>query len=500
MTARGIRFPILAAGLVAVLGSPMLSAPRATADDAALRRGLVLVEVSPVVLDPLRPWVKEAGAKFTITGLVVDRKRILTTAGDVRNAGLLEVRKFSSYNKAAARLTRLDLETNLAILTVDDAGFFADLRPLSWGSEPLPSERLVATRIDELFRVHRERAGIRGADAVSDYGLTHLPTVQLSVTTSFRAGGVLVRASELAGFIGYGEAENRAEALPGPVVRAFLDQEGPNAGFPAAGFGLSALVDPVLREYYGLQGEGGALVSRVLPGAAAFGVLRPEDVVLSVGGVLLDSRGFYEDERWGRQTGLLLFARRPDGTLRRTGGNLELAIVRGKKRATVSLPLRPYTGGAERIPWLEQGPPAYLMEAGFVFLELSAPLMRRRFGDSWRTGAGEVSYLFGTRRFRDRPGRDRLLVLSEVLPDAANRGYESLSFVLVESVDGKVPAALSELHALLNDRARAGAKQVEVRLAGGIPVFVPLENRAAVRGRVLQRYGLPRASSFPADR
>ena len=486
-----------ALALGVVMAGPARSAPRPGLDDAAIRRGVVLVEVSPVLVDPLRPWVREAAAKFTVTGLVVGRNRILTTAGDIRNAALLEVRKFSSYSKAAARVERLDLESNLATLTVDEADFFADLRPLVFGAEPAPSEHLTATRIDELFRVHRERAGIRGVDAVNDYGLTHLPIVQLSVTSSFRAGGLLLREGELAGFIGYGEAENRAEALPGPVVRAFLEHSGSGAGFPAAGFGIASLEDPVLREYFGLpKVGGGALVSRVFPGTAALGLLLPEDVVLSIDGVELDSRGFYEDERWGRQSALLLFARRPDGTLRTPGANVEVRIVRGHKRISVSVPLRAYSGGAERIPWVETAPPAYLMEGGFVFLELSAPLLRRRFGDAWRSGAGEVSYLFETKRYRSRAGHDRLLVLSEVLPDPANRGYENLSFLVVESVDGSLPTDLSELHAYIERRAKDGAKRLEIRLAGGVPVFVPMGERAKVVGRIMKRYGLPEPNSF----
>ncbi len=497
---RRFRIPAFGRALslgLAVIAAWALGAAPAYPDDALLRRSVVQVEVSPVIVDPLRPWIREPGQKFVLTGVVVEGRRILTTAGDLRHAGFLEVRKFSSYKKVSAGVARLDLESNLALLTVEDSAFFEDLSPLSWGREPAPGESLQAARFDELFRVHRERAGIQGVEAVSDYGVTHLPIVRLSVTSSFRAGGLLLRGGGLAGFISYGESETRAEAIPAPLVRTFVEQRAAGPAFPAAGFAVAALVDPVLREHYGLDARTtGVLVTRVLPGTSAFGSLRKDDVLVSIDGIPLDSRGFYDDAQWGRQSGLLLFARRPDGQLRQPGGALSLSVIRERKTLQLQLRLQPYAGGAERIPWMGDPSPAYLMEGGFVFLELSVPLLRRRFGDGWRAAAGEVSHLFERKRYRASPDTDRLIVLSEVLPDPTNRGYDKLSFVVVEKVDGRPMANLGAFHAYLKQRVAGGAPYARLTVAGGLPIYVGLRERPAVQKRILERYGLPRAHTF----
>lgn len=465
--------------------------------DDRVRRGIVLVEVSGISTDPLRPWIREPRAKYQVHGLVLDGGRILVAAGDVRGAALVEVRRFSSYNKVPASVEVIDLESNMAMLRVTDAEFLEPLRPLPLGRDPVPGDRLTVVHLDELFRVYREPTTIGSVDAAADYGFTVLPIVRFSVSSAIRGGGLLMGPGGLSGFLSYGDGTNRIEATPASSVKAFSSA---NSGsvFCTGGLEWSSLEDPVLRSHYGLtEGQGGVLVVRVFPGASAYGQLRASDVVLSIDGAPLDARGLYQDPLWGPQDGALLFARAADGRFRAPNDKVRLSIVRERKVQTLDLTLLPFQGGAERIPWLLATPPGYLVEGGYIFLELSVPLLQRRFGETWRTSGGEAAYLYQTQRYRRGPSDDRIVVLSEVLPDATTRGNESVAFRIVKSVDGKPVPGIVALREHLSLRQKSGERWSRVELTGGLPVFLSLANRDQVLARVLKRYGIPASFERP---
>ncbi|MCB1320345.1 MAG: hypothetical protein KDK34_08840, partial [Leptospiraceae bacterium] len=296
--------------------------------DLSLRRSVVLIKISPVYYNQAMPWVREAGQSYTVMGLVMTGDRILMLGHDVRRAALLEVTKFSSYEPAIAEVDLLDMETNLALLKVRDPGFFDDLIPVPTGEDPELSSQASAIKVDQLFRVYREKVQVTELKTVADYGFTHLPVIIFRSDESFRYGGLLLCKTRVCGFIGYSDQEKRNESIPASVIATFRKRAAENdySGFVAQGLVLESLVDPVRREYYHLPRErGGVLVARTLPGTSVYGTIQPEDVILSVDGTAIDNLGFYEDPKLGRQHINLLLARN-GAELRRPGDQLSVVV------------------------------------------------------------------------------------------------------------------------------------------------------------------------------
>lgn len=462
-------------------------------NDEAVRKSLVLVRISTAYYDAVAPWNREAGQTFMVAGLVLPGGRILVLASDIRTAAVVEVTKYTSYRRYSAKVKVMDLQANLAVVTVDDPTFFQDLTPLAAAvDDPVAGNELSAVKIDDVFRVYRETIRVTEVNPAAEYGITYTPVVVFRSTEPFRSGGVLLSGKSVAGFIGYTDSEKRGEAIVPSVLEGFQARaQNGYSGFVSQGFTTEILADPVLREHYGLTGDDrGPVVTRVIPGTSAFGVLKREDILLSVAGLPLDEVGYAALTDGTRIHALTIVAM--DGKrVRMPGETIKVEVVRAGKKMMLDMKLRPYDGTAERIPSVFHGPPAYLVESGFVFLELSLPYMNQAFGSNWRTSAVEFAHIFDTARFYDTPGDDRVVILARILPDEVTRGYEQSGVERVRAVDGESVKNIKQLRDRLRGLIGQGKTHATLTLSGGKTTVMNLEDRAKVNARIRGRYGIP---------
>ncbi len=488
---------VCAAGALIFFAGGLGAVRAATISDDDIKRSLVLVRISTVRFHQARPWQQEPGEPYTVAGLVLPGRRILVLANDIRDASLLEVTKHSSYRRSLAKVFIRDFEANLAILTVDDPQFFADLKPLPVGEDPIPGGDVTAVKVDEVFRIYRESAHIMEVNLNADFGYTFLPVAVFRTGEPIQGGGLLLSEKGIVGFIGYSDQDKKAESIPPSTFDSFQKRAGNGyPGFVSQGFYLDNLVDPVRREFYRIPGQsGGAIVTRVLPGTSAFGVLKKEDILLAIDGVALDDRGYYEDPRYGRQPAQMLLARKSDRA-RVPGEQIQVTVLRDRKKTVLNMPLRAYGGTAERIPWLSTGRPEYVLENGLLFLELSVPFLREIYGDRWQASATFLTYLFSTDRFYQEPAQDRVVIMAGTLPDDVNRGYEDLPVGRVLKVNDRPVLHLRQFHELLEELARTGAGVARLEISGGYRIFMDLKNRKIINGRIQERYRVPAPSFF----
>jgi len=481
--------------LIILSGNLSLSARSASSgdelSDLSMKKGIVLVRITTIHYNDLLPWRAQAGSGYTVLGLVLEGNRILVLSSDIQNASLIEVWKYSSYKKNIAKIEKRDNEANLAVLSINDPDFFKDLKPIESGRDPHMGRVVTASTVDNDFRVHREDVKITDVRGSSDFGVTTIPFLIFRTQEPFSGGGLLLCGIKLCGFIGYSNKENRAEAVLPSIIRSV--QNGSDHPFVSQGFELEDLEDPVLREYFKIASDQtGAFVSRVMPGTSAYGVLEEGDIILNIAGRDIDDRGFYNDPKFGLQKGQVLLVRDGD-RIRRSGEIIPVTIFRNGRKMEVKITLKSYEGNAERIPTVVEGKPPYLVESGFVFVELSLPYLRDGYGSSWRSRAIELSYLFDTKRIMEKPGKERIILLVGVLPDEVNRGYENLRSIPVQSVNGKPITDLKQLHDILS---ASNPKHFLMELTSGMKIFFSSENREMANKRIQDRYGLPGLSNF----
>ncbi|MBL8018193.1 MAG: hypothetical protein JNM27_00890 [Leptospirales bacterium] len=479
------RFP-LALGLVFSLTSALRALE---ISDAQIKKGIVLVTVTPVEEDSTRPWLKEQGNPQTRLGLVLSGKRILVLESDIRLAALIEVRKHSSVHPVTARLVRADREVDLAIITVE-GDFFGDLAPLPFAPDAQPGAALQSVHIDGLFRVQRSAVTLAELETDSATGVTAFPIGDFSSIEPFPQGGLLVQDGKLAGFIHDRSNSKKLGFLFPSLLHSFEQQAaGTYKGFASIGFEYESLIDPALRKHYTVpETSKGPLVTRVLPGTSAFGQLQKGDVITAIDGIALDERGLFDAGVSGKQRlDLLFFSRR--GRIRLPGEVLNLSVLRAGKPVAVAMTLKANEKTAVRVPALRVTESSYVVEGGLVFLELSSTYLLAAYGANYASVAPELAYLAQSKHLRTEPGDDTIVVLSRLYPDDSNLGYEQVQGAVVKK------AADIPIHNLKHFRSiiekEKGSKFLKLELSAGRVIYLDSQNRSAINKRIRERYGIP---------
>ena len=504
---QGVALPLLA--LAAFLAAGCASAPpRATPDPAPaepkataplvgngrLRAGIVSVRVTGQDWNWRAPWEKQVPWTRTVTGLVVSRRKILVASTTFGNHILVEAQKLGSDERTPARVVLVDQEGPLALVEVDDPSFWEGLEPLPLAGHaptegPVSLHRWQRSGLLDSYpgSVRQVRAGRHG---LSQTGLLTLEIA--TATDGLGESEVVLAGGHVAGLL-TGRSGDTYAAIAAPVLAQFLEGSagGRFAGFPRAGLTWQNLTNPALRQLFGLApGEAGIRITRVLPHGSAGGVLKAGDVLLELGGVKLDPSGYYEHPLYGRVLFALLFS---DG--RHPGESLVAKVLRDGQRLELTLPLVRMLPERDRVPPYVFGRgPDYVIVGGLVFQELTRPYLSA-WGDWARRAPPRL--LVALDREERQPGEEseRLVLLSSVLPDAANLGYQELGDLIVQKVNGRRIGSLDDLRASVENPTR-GFHVVEFLPGQGARRIVldVEEARAAVR-RLHEAYGVDRMDS-----
>ena len=126
---------------------------------------------------------------------------------------------------------------------------------------------------------------------------------------------------------------------------------------------------------------------------------------------------------------------------------MPVRILRDGKRLELQLSLRAMRPEQDRVPPYVYGRgPDYVIKGGLVFQELTRPYLAS-WGDWTRRAPPRLLVAIDGDEEAAGDGQQRIVLLSSVLPDVANLGYQELRDQIVERVNGRpVPnlAALRE--------------------------------------------------------
>jgi hypothetical protein len=222
-------------------------------------------------------------------------------------------------------------------------------------------------------------------------------------------------------------------------------------------------------------------------------VIHSQDILLNIDGFDIDSQGDYSDPDFGH---LMLEAL--SNRHRFAGADVKIKIWRDGKsmEVTYRVPKSEYTNAL--VPQaVYDKEPEYLIVGGLLFQPLTEPYLQS-WGRDWKTRAP-----FRLNFFRNEPAskdRPALVLLSQVLPDAYNIGYQDQKFLVIEKANGRPVHRLSELREALQHPENGfhvfeytrGESLQRIVVAAGI-------SEREATDRVLKRYGVSAESHFAAN-
>ncbi len=492
----------LALGMALAAATALAPPARATtpASRDAYGASVVGLSVTYQDWDEDRPWAKRNPSARSASGVVVPGPYILVAAQMLADATLIRVEKFGRPTQAVPRIAFADPEVDLALLAVDDPGFFEGLAPVRLApASPVEGTLRTVRWQDQQIESAASRVK-RFRVAESFFG--RLEHVFVELQTDLSGGGwsePVFQDGRLVGLAISQQKDQRALAIPIEIIAEFLRRAREPASyspFPVFGAKWQVNEDRALARYLGQTGEPTGIVVRQVPwGGSACGVLQPRDILLSIDGVAIDGEGYYADPRFGQ----VRFANLLAGS-HTAGDRVPVEVLRDGRVLDLEMTLRPYPVGDDLIP-ARRGdePPPYLVAGGLVFRELDADYLRS-WGPDWpRKAPPHLVTRYVLDQEAQSPERRRIVLLSAVLPSEYNVGYQDLSDLPVARVNGRPIDSIPDVaDALAHPEDGFDIIELEPN-SQRARIVLDAAGLEAATAAILESYGIPAASRMPAS-
>jgi hypothetical protein len=173
----------------------------------------------------------------------------------------------------------------------------------------------------------------------------------------------------------------------------------------------------------------------------------------------------------------------------RVGDAVQVSIIRDRKPMTVRL-LLGYRGDSDNlIPDDLEGEQAeYLLHGGLLIRELTGRYLQAGGGDWRQTADPRLTNLYLTRRMNPEKPGDKVVILSVILPDPVNVGYQEFMNSVVMRINGQPVRNMRDVFRIFD--ADGGVSRVTLKNVGVDLVLDPVAT-AAANERISRNYGIP---------
>jgi hypothetical protein len=449
-------------------------------------RSIVTIEVSRKQYDYYQPWSKRT-RRFQKIGTFIGDKQILTTADELFDRTLIRLQKGGRGRWWLGEVTWLDYHANLALVTVSDEDFWRELKPVSFGS---------AAKADGAYQIVRWREGKlenRRAEfsqfTVRDSQLCPIDVVTLEISSEIQGvgwGEPVIANSKVVGLL-WAQENRTCMGIPASFIQSILDarKKGEYHGLGYFHFFWQQSENPATLARLKLPGEPRGVIVIDVPARPDGGaqVLKPLDVITRIDGFDLDIQGDYVDPEFGPLLLENLSTRK-----KWAGDDLKMQVWRDGKQMDVTyrLPKFEYTNSLVPAAMFDHEP-EYMIVGGLVFQPLTESYLTS-WGNEWKRRAPfRLNFYRNESPAKERPA---LVLLSQVLPDNYNIGYQEQRYLVVDKVNGQPVHYLPELQDALK-KATNGFHVIEFAKGDSLRRMVlSADTEHEATARVLKRYGI----------
>ncbi|KAJ7973654.1 Protease Do-like [Quillaja saponaria] len=433
------------------------------------------------------PWQNKSQRETMGSGFVISGRRILTNAHVVADHTFVLVRKHGSPTKYRAEIKAVGHECDLAILIVENEEFWKGMSFLELGDIPFLQEAVAVVGYPQGGDNISVTKGVVSRVEPTQYvhGASQLMAIQIDAAINpGNSGGPAIMGNKVAGvaFQNLSGAENIGYIIPVPVIMRFIsgvEESGKYVGFCSLGLSCQPTENVHLRRHFQMRADlTGVLVSKVNPLSDAHKILKKDDIILAFDGVPIANDGTVPFRNRERITFDHLV------TMKKPNETAMIRILRNAEEHELSITLRPLQ---PLVPVHQFDKlPSYYIFAGLVFVPLTQPYLHE-YGEDW--------YNTSPRRLCERALRElpkkanqQLVILSQVLMDDINAGYERLAELQVMKVNGTEVENLKHLCKLVE---KCDAENVRFDLDDDRVIALNYGLAKIATSKILKRHRIP---------
>ena len=417
------------------------------------------------------PWEKGGITTQTGMGLVVSLPQspkrlssektqktklyLMTTAELVANATLIEATRKDIRVPFQAKLLRMDYASNLALIEINDVKFWKGLKPIKFypvkPNKNFESKSIYSLNTNSPDEWDFESGKIeRMAIGHREKSDAWIPILKISGISNISHGYPVLQDNKTVAMI-LDSDRNGARGMPAEMLLEFLHRSGSDQyqSLTHRGFKWRRLPQGSVKDYYGIpENKSGILISHVLPNGTGSDVLKTGDYLTRIGKWDISHNGKINHPNWGIALYDLLFLDQL-----KAGDPVELSVIRDKKPLILQTKAKTYGNDSYLVPFKTVGfSPRYIIQGGFLFQELTIDYLSI-WGKNWRKRAPLRLRLFlehnNTVMIPDNknpennfdPNKNnpkhhsRVVLVTKVIPDAINIGYQNLSNAVVLKIN-----------------------------------------------------------------
>ncbi|XP_038891212.1 protease Do-like 10, mitochondrial isoform X2 [Benincasa hispida] len=320
------------------------------------------------------------------------------------------------------------------------------------------------------------------------HGASQLMAIQIDAAINpGNSGGPAIMGNKVAGvaFQNLSGAENIGYIIPVPVIRHFIagvEESGKYVGFCSLGLSCQITENVQLRNHFKMgPGMTGVLVNKINPLSDAYDILKKDDIILAFDGEPIANDGTVSFRNRERITFDHLVS------MKKPNEKSVLKILRDGEVHELSITLRPLR---PLVPVHQFDKlPSYYIFAGLVFIPLIQPYLHE-YGEDWYNTSPRRLCERALRELPKKPGEE-LVILSQVLMDDINAGYERLAELQVMKVNGVEVENLKHLCQLVDK----SEDSVRFDLDDERVIVLNYEMAKIATSRILNHHRIPSAMS-----
>lgn len=440
------------------------------------------------IINPWKPG-RITAEEYVGTIVMGSEPLVLVAAAATADARRIEMVNLKTGEPFELSVAYADFEANLALLKPKNPNALAGLQPLAVGQSLKPHDRV------NLFTISKNRTVLNYGGTIASF------VVNRSSTNSYPLIRAAIRLQKL--FFGWSEplvldgqlvglttmqGKEFAFAVPASILRHFLDDARSTRyrGFSTTGLATHRLISPLSRSAFG--GNGGVRIAGVAPFSPYAKRIVPGDILVSVGGFPINRFGKIVHPDWGEVDWSAVT------NFYYPGDSLDVGIIRQGLGQHVSGFLTRHDSNRSLIPYFRYGTPEpYVLFKGLLFQELILDYLKQ-WGPNWLNLADtSLVYRWKFKNGFSEDPSERVIILSRVLADEANRGYNSLENLVLATVNGKKITSISALRSalavpILRD-GRAYARFVFS--PGNGDAVLSYDDLDSANSRIAKIYGIP---------